>query len=206
MSEKIIESIAKIEDLLLNDANESEKIGLLARGLRWQTAFDDQDLAALVKLAEGVRGKRGNGAWDVERAVYEILCEQASAGHTAFLKTAFHMRGRQGNDRRRLALQGLSRIAAMTGDEAALETLEAALFHHNADTRGWAVGFLVSTFSPPERPMLASIAERLRIMAEEDPSKHVRIEAATALAETGLASTDFVDRIVSEAEAPARPV
>lgn len=172
---------AAIEDTLNRREVNHEKLGQLARGLRWYSELDDDDLAALNELGESVQGGRGKGVWEVERAVYEILSAQGRSEHIELLTRAFKVRGAHGDDRRRLALQGLSRVAGRTADPMALEALELGLNHQRSDTRGWAIGFTTNAYYSLGRPLTGTIIDRLKALAEDDPSPDVRAEAAMAL-------------------------
>jgi hypothetical protein len=181
MTEKFLTTLAAIETALSTSPEEHDKIGLLARALRWHPDPDREDLDALLALGESVRGRRGDGVWEVERAVCEILCDHAAPEHLPFLIKAYEFRGTHADDRRRLALQGISRIAAMTGDPTALETLASALSHNKADTRGWAIGFISEAYFALNRPLPQTIQMRLHLLAESDPSEDVRTEAANVI-------------------------
>jgi len=184
MSEKFLSNLTALKTALATDGDNginAEKIGLLARALRWQPNFDAEELAALLKLGEFVQGKRGDGYWEVERAVYEILCDHAVSEHLPFLVKAYHLRGTHADDRRRLALQGLSRLAALTGNVTALDILVDALSHNKADTRGWAIGFLTEAYFALRRPLPETVTARLRDLAKNDPSEDVRAEATNII-------------------------
>lgn len=178
MSEKFLSHLISIQAALNEDNANTDKIGLLARALRWYPDPDQQDLTALIAFGESIQGQREAGYWEVERAIYETLTARATLEHLPFLLRAYEVRGTHAEDRRRLALQGLSRIAALTGDETALETLASALSHNRADTRGWAIGFLTEAYFSLHRPLPEAIQSRLRWLAENDPSEDVRAEAA----------------------------
>ena len=181
MTKKTLSTLTALEAALADPGDSAEKIGLLARALRWQSNFDAEDLAALRMLGEFVQSKRGDEYWEVERAVYEILCDHATPEHLPLLLKAYHLRGTHADDRRRLALQGLSRLAALTGDSTALETLGAALSHNKADTRGWAIGFLADAYFALQHPLPNPILTRLRAIAQNDPSPDVRAEAVNVM-------------------------
>jgi hypothetical protein len=181
MTEKFLSTLAALKTALSVSSDEHDKIGLLARALRWHPNPDDADLDALLELGNSIRGQRGDGVWEVERAVYEILCEYATLQHLPFLLQAYEFRGIHADDRRRLALQAISRIAAMSGNPTALDTLTSALSHNKADTRGWAVGFISEAYFALNRPLPETILTQLRQLAESDPSEDVRAEAANVI-------------------------
>ena len=196
----MLDTVAAITELLNRRQRDADKIGVLARALRWHDAYDSDDMAALLALGELVRRKQGPGCWEVERAVLEILCEQAGDEHVAFLGEVFHTaRGRHGNDRRRLALQALSRVAACTGNQEALRLLEEGLAHVKKDTRGWAIGFVLDSYAHLGRPLPPSVIERLWFLAENDVSADVRVEAVMALAGVGLADDETVEGVLATA-------
>jgi len=187
MSEKFLSNINALKAALITEDEAemyADKIGLLARALRWYPEPDQEDLAALVALGESILGQRGNGCWEVERAVFETLSNHATAENLPFLINAYEFRSTHAEDRRRLAMQGLSRVAALTGNETALDTLVSALSHNRADTRGWAIGFLAEAFFALGRPIPATIQTRFRWLAENDPSEDVRAEAEQVIKST----------------------
>ena len=188
-------TVAAIKHALnLRESNHG-KLGQLARGLRWNSELDDNDLAALNELGESVQGGRGKGVWEVERAVYEILSAHGGSEHIELLTGAFDVRGPHGDDRRRLALQGLSRVAGRTGDPIALEALESGLDHKRSDTRGWAIGFTANAYYSLGRALTRTVVDRLKALAEDDPSPDVRAEAATALQQAEQASAENAEPI-----------
>jgi hypothetical protein len=204
VSESFLGTVAAITELLNSRQRDEDTVGVLARALRWHDTHDADDLAALLALGELVRRKQGPGGWEVERAVLEILCEQAEVEHVPFLVKVFRgSRGRHGNDRRRLALQALSGVAARTGHEQALRTLEEGLAHAKKDTRGWAIGFVVDSYQQLGRPLPQSVIARLRFLAENDVSPDVRMEAVLALANLGLADKKMVEGVLATAPAQA---
>lgn len=181
MSEKFLSTLVALETALATSANEHDKIGLLARALRWHPEPDSEDLKALLAFGESILGNRSDGVWDAERAIYEILCDVAAPEHLPFLLKAYDFRGTHADDRRRLALQAISRLAALTGDPTALDVLKSALSHNKADTRGWAIGFIAETYFALQRPLPETILTKLRLLADSDPSEDVRAEAANVL-------------------------
>ena len=172
--------------------------------LRWQPAPDASDHEALISLWRIVSRGSTLVSWEVERAVLEIFCEHGASGSVAWLTTVYHFSGRHGNDRRRLALQALSGIAAQSGEASALQTMEAALAHRHADTRGWAIGFLIGSYAALGQPLPPSAAARLRCLMEQDRNPSVRVEAATALLEAGLIDPASVHAVIVAAEACAQ--
>jgi len=199
MSDTFLNTTATIAAELNSQQRDREKLAILARGLRWHRSFDADDIAALRALIGVVRHKRGAGCWDVEQAVLEILCERAEVGHIPFLVETFRRKspGKHGNDRRRLALQALSGVAARTGYEEALLVLEEGLTHHKKDTRGWTIGFLLDTYNYLNRPLPQTAIDRLRFLVDNDVSPDVRVEAVMALAILGLADQNSVDAVVA---------
>lgn len=203
MAESFMRTIASIRAELQKqpDDRNTELLGLLARGMRWQPAFDANDLAALMELWGAAKRTSGPGGWDVERAVLEIFCDRAVVEHVPWLIRVFRQSaGQHGNDRRRLALQALTGVAARTGDETALQVLEEGLAHAKKDTRGWTIGFLVSGYAALGRPLPQSAVERLQALMQHDSSPDVRVEAATALADVGLADQSAVEAAVASAQ------
>jgi hypothetical protein len=173
--------------------------------LRWQRRLAAPDIEALLALGELVQPGKDPGGWEVERAVLEILCEQAEVEHVPFLVRVFRhkARGKHSNDRRRLALQALSNVAARTGDEEALLVLEEGLNHHKKDTRGWAIGFLLDSYALLGRALPQSVIARLRFLAENDVGSDVRVEAALALARLGLVDAETVAEAMAATQAQA---
>lgn len=202
MSDNFLDTVDVIRELLNNREPDDHKLGILARSLRWRKSFGAADLALLQELGELARGKKGPGCWEVERTVLEILCEWAGVEHVAFLVQTFHVRirDRHSNDRRRLALQALSGIAAYTGHQEALQALEAGLAHVKKDTRGWTIGFLLNSYHSLGLPLPSAVIERLRFLAQNDVSADVRVEAITALASLGLADEAEVAVVVTAAQ------
>lgn len=203
MSDTFLSTVAAIDGELDRRRRDEQKLGLLARTLRWHRAPDAADLAAVLALGKRARRARGAGCWEVERAVLEILCERAEAAHVPFLVEVFQdrSRGRHSDDRRRLALHALSRVAAQSGHEEALRVLEEGLRHTKKDTRGWAIGFLLESYGSLGRTLPQSVLDRLRFLAENDVSPDVRVEAVTALAGLGLADEETVKTVVAKARA-----
>jgi hypothetical protein len=199
MSDTFLNTTAIITTELNRQQRDREKLALLARGLRWHRSFDADDMAALRALIRLVQYKRGAGCWDVEQAVLEILCERAEIEHVPFLVETFRRKtpGKHSNDRRRLALQALSGVAARTGYEEALLVLEEGLTHHKKDTRGWSIGFLLDTYHYLNRPLPRSAIDRLHFLVDNDVSADVRVEAVMALAGLGLADQETVDTVVA---------
>lgn len=199
MSDTFLNTTAIIATELNRRQRNREKLALLARGLRWHRSFDADDMVALKALIRVVRHKRGAGCWDVEQAVLEILCERAEIEHIPFLVETFRRKtpGKHSNDRRRLALQALSGVAARTGYEEALLVLEEGLTHHKKDTRGWSIGFLLDTYHYLNRPLPQSVIDRLHLLAANDVSADVRVEAVMALARLGLADQETVETVVA---------
>jgi len=201
MTEKILSTVATVTRELNSSKRNVEKLGALARGLRWHRQWDDQDLAALLALGKLAQDKRGAGCWLVEQAVLEILCDRAERDHVPFLSETFRRKtpGQHSNDRRRLALQALSGLAARTGDDLALYLLEEGLAHHKKDTRGWAIGFLMDAYLGLKRPLPPSAIDRLQFLVDTDISPDVRVEAVTALANLGLVDQYRVDAVITTA-------
>jgi hypothetical protein len=177
------------EEINLPDPNQ-DKLALYARALRWQTE-GSQDMAEIMGLVDQVRGKKEPGFWEVERAILEIASEQAGKEQVSFLVKAFRTTGKHGDDRRRMAMKGLGRVAALTGDVDALEALQEALRHTKKDTRGWAIGYVLDCYRNLSLPLPKPVIERLQYMIEHDKSPDVRVEAVMA-----LASHDIVDETV----------
>lgn len=205
MSDNVLSTVAAITDLLNSPQRDADRVGLLARSLRWHKTYGAADLAAVLTLGQLVRRKKGPGCWEVERAVLELLCQHASAEHIPLLIETFRdkRRGKHSNDRRRLALQALSGVAARTANEEALQVLEEGLSHHKKDTRGWAIGFLLDAYAHLNRPLPPSVIARLHRLAESDVSPDVRVEAVTALASLNLADEAQVNRVIAAAREQA---
>ena len=200
MSEQFVSTVAAIIAELQRQPHDAETLGLFARGLRWQRSVDAEDLVALEDLLELIRRKPGPGCWEVERAVLEIFCDRAGAEHIQMLINIFRQSaGRHGNDRRRLSLQALSRVAVRTADAEALRVLEEGLSHVKKDTRGWAIGYLVDSYESLGHPVPQSALDRLRFLMNHDTSSDVRVEAVMALAERGLADSATVAAVVTAA-------
>ncbi len=199
MSKNFLSTINTITELLNSSKHDGDKLGVLARSLRWHKPFDADDRAALLALGQAVWPKKGAGCWEVERAVLETLCEQAQVEHIPFLTETFHRKspGKHSNDRRRLALQALSGVAARTGNEEALLLLAEGLTHHKKDTRGWTIGFLLDTYHYLNQPLPPSVLDCLRFLVENDVSGDVRVEAITALASQGLANQNEIDDVIT---------
>lgn len=202
MVNDFLNTVAAIRELLNSRERDAHTLGVLSRSLRWRNAFEAAELAILLDLGELARRKKGPGCWEVERATLEILCDWAEVEHVAFLIQTFHYkaRGRYGDDRRRLALQALSGVAARTGNQEALLVLAEGLAHVKKDTRGWAIGFLLDGYRYLGRPLPESVIQRLRFMAQNDVSADVRVEAVTALASLGLAEETAVAAAVATAQ------
>jgi hypothetical protein len=202
MSDNFLSSVAAVTEQLNSKKRDQEKLALLARALRWHRSFDADDMAALETLIEIVPYKRGAGCWDVEQAVLEILCERAEVEHVPFLIETFRRKtpGKHSNNRRRLALQALSSVAARTGHQGALLVLEEGLAHHKKDTRGWTIGFLLDTYTYLGRPLPQSVVDQLRFLVENDVSSDVRVEAVTALASVGLTDQATVETTIAVAQ------
>jgi HEAT repeat protein len=202
---KFVSTVVVLSQELNSPERDQEKLGVLARSLRWHEPLDREDMLALMGLGELVRRKWEPGGWEVERAVLEILCERAETDHIRFLIEAFRhrARGKHSNDRRRLALHALSRVAARTGDQEALLVLEEGLAHSKKDTRGWAIGFLLDSYGHLDRPVPESAVSRLRFLAENDISADVRVEAVMALARLELADEATVQAVVASAQEQA---
>ncbi len=202
MSKNFINTVTTITDLLNNSKRDADKIGVLARSLRWHTSFDDDDRAALLPLGQLAQQKKGAGCWEVERVVLEILCEQAQVEQVAFLVETFRRKtpGKHSNDRRRLTLQALSGVAARLGNEEALLVLEEGLVHHKKDTRGWTIGFILDSYGYLNRPLPQSVIDRLHDLKENDISTDVRVEAVMALAGAGLVDQNSVNEVIAIAQ------
>lgn len=200
MSENFLNTVAAITELLNSSKRDANKLGLLARSLRWQRSFDGDDRVALLTLGQLVRQKKGAGCWEVERAVLEILCEQAQVEHIPFLVETFRRKtpGKHSNDRRRFALQALSGVAARSGSEEALRVVEEGLAHHKKDTRGWTIGFLIDSYRYLARPLPQSAIDRLHFLVDNDVSPDVRVEAVLALANLGLVDQKAVDAVITD--------
>ncbi|MEW5957024.1 MAG: hypothetical protein AB1801_04825 [Chloroflexota bacterium] len=200
--DNFLSTVAAIRELLNSRERDEHKLGVLARSLRWRNAFEAANLAMLLDLGELARRKKGPGYWEVERAVMEILCERAEVEHVAFLVQTFHhkARGPHGDDRRRLALQALSGVAARTGNQEALLVLAEGLAHIKKDTRGWTIGFLVECYRYLDRPLPETVVERLRFLAQNDVSADVRVEAVTVLASLGLAEETALAAVMAMAQ------
>lgn len=198
MSDNFLSTVAALRDLLNDRQRDADKLGILARSLRWHHAFDAADMDALLRLGELAQQKKGAGCWEVEQAVLEIMCEQASVEQTPFLSSVFYdnRKGKHSNDRRRLSLQALSVIAARTGHEVALRVLEEGLRHHKKDTRGWAIGFLLDSCVYLGRPLPQSVIDQLYFLVENDVSADVRVEAVMALASLNLVGDETVATVV----------
>ncbi len=199
MSKNFLSTVNTITELLNNSKRDGDKLGLLARSLRWHKPFDIDDRAALLALGQVVWPKKGAGCWEVERAILETLCEQAQVEHISFLTETFRRKtsGKHSNDRRRLALQALSGVASRTGNEETLLVLAEGLTHHKKDTRGWAIGFLLDTYHHLNQPLPQSVLDRLRFLVKNDVSGDVRVEAITALASQGLADQNEIEIVVA---------
>lgn len=205
MMDNFLSTVAVIRELLNSRERDDQKLGILARSLRWRNSYETTDLAILLDLGGLARRKKGPGYWEVERATLEILCERAEVEHVPFLVETFHYkaRGRHADDRRRLALQALSSVAGSTGNQEALLVLEEALAHVKKDTRGWAIGFLVESYHHLGRALPEAVVERLRFLAKNDISADVRVEAVTALADFGLAEEAAVAATIAAAQEQA---
>jgi hypothetical protein len=201
LSENFLNTVATITELFNSSKRDKDKLGLLARSLRWHRSFDADDRVALLALGQLVRRKKGVGCWEVERAILEVLCEQAQVEHVPFLVETFRRKtpGKHSNDRRRLALQALSGVAARSGSEEALLVLEEGLAHHKKDTRGWTIGFLMDSYGYLARPLPQSVIDRLHFLVDNDVSPDVRVEAVLALANMGLVDQKAVDAVVAGA-------
>ena len=202
MSDSFESTTATIRAELSGKQRNQEKLALLARGLRWHRTFDDEDMASLLELGKFVQRKRGAGCWDVERAILEILCERAEDAHIPFLVDTFQRNapGKYSNDRRRLALQALSYIAVRSGNADALALLEEGLRHTAADTRGWAIGFMMDAYDKLDRPIPQSAIERLQELQTDDANGDVRVEAVKALVNVGMADLNTINVVVAIAQ------
>ncbi len=202
MTETFLSTVTTITTELNSSQRNAEKLGLLARTLRWHRSFDADDKAALTTLSQLVPHKRGAGCWEVERALLETLCDQAGVEHLPFLTETFRRKtpGKHGNDRRRLALQALSTVAARSQNQEALAVLAEGLSHHKKDTRGWTIGFLLNTYHYLDRPLPQSVIDHLEFIVKNDVSADVRVEAATALAVLGLINQETVDAVIAAAQ------
>lgn len=200
--DNFLSTVAAIRELLNSRERDEHKLGVLARSLRWGNYVEAASLAILLDLGKLARRKKGPGYWEVERAILEILCEQAEVEHLAFLVQTFHdkARGAHADDRRRLALQALSGVATRTGNQEALLVLVEGLDHVKKDTRGWAIGFLVESYRYLGRPVPPSVIERLRFLVQNDVSAEVRVEAVMALASLGLAEEATVAAIYEQTD------
>ena len=204
MSEKVIKVISMISKELRQPSPNKAKIGLLSRSVRWQAAFDDEDKKAFVELGEWVQKNDVPGSWAVEMAVLEILCEHSGPQHVPFLAASFHLRGKHGDDRRRLALQALATVAARDKDENALKVLEESLSHGKKDAREWAIGFLLDAFHEINAPLPDRVITKLYELMEHDKSADVRVEASRALAAQGLVDADQLESVLKSAKASAK--
>lgn len=198
MSEKYLSTVATVTQELNSPARNQEKLALLSRALRWHRDYDAEDMAALTDLAQMVRDQPDAEAWNVEQAILETLCDQARVEHVPFLVETFRRRtpGKHSNDRRRLALQALSGVAARTNNEEALQILAEGLSHYKKDTRGWSIGFLLDTYHYLDRSLPPAVIDRLHHLVDHDVSGDVRVEAITALAALGLADQKEVEAVV----------
>ncbi len=205
MSNTFLDTITTITELLNGSKRDRDKLGVLARSLRWHKSFDADDLTALLTLGELAQHKKGPGCWEVERATLETLCELANVEQVPFLTQTFRRKtpGKHSNDRRRLALQALGGVAARSANEEALLVLEEGLNHHKKDTRGWTIGFLLDSYTFLNRPFPQSVINRLHILAENDISADVRVEAIMALAGMGLVDQQNVNEVIAAAQRDA---
>ncbi|MDH5506059.1 MAG: hypothetical protein OEZ02_02430 [Anaerolineae bacterium] len=201
MSKIFLHTIASIKAEIAQPQGSSDKLGLLARGLRWHNHIETEEMAALMELAVYIQGSHAVDCWEVQRVVLEILTERAELLHLPYLLETFYQKGKRGDDRRRLALKALSRVAAHTGDPQALQALESGLAHVKKDTRGWSIGYLMDSYSCLERPLPQTVVQRLHTIAAQDPSPDVRVEAVSALAQLGLADEQAVSAVLAAAQA-----
>ena len=201
MSEKIQHSLDIISEEFEKTQPNVDKIGLVARSVRWQEKFDSDDLNNLVKLGEYLQENRLDDSWIVEQTVFEVLCEHAGPGHVQFLGKSARMKGKHGDDRRRFALQALSGLVAKYDDADALEILEEGLTHVKKDARGWTVGFLMNAYHGSEKAVPEHILLKLADMMKNDGSADVRVEAARSLADVGYIDENELQQVVESSKA-----
>jgi hypothetical protein len=201
MSEKVIQALSIISEELSRPDPNTEKIGLMARSVRWQPSFDQEDKEALLDMGTRLQDERDPKAWIVERTILEILCGQAGPEHVEFLEGTFKMRGKHGDDRRRFALQALSAVVARYDDARALAILEEGLSHTKKDARGWTIGFLVDSYQANHKPLPKRLVIKLNDMMVLDKSADVRVEASRALADIGIIDADEMDAVLEESRA-----
>lgn len=77
MSEKVRQTLEIISDELAKPSPNSEKIGLLARSVRWQKTFDREDKTKLVEMCVRLQDHPVEDSWIVERTIFEVLCVHA---------------------------------------------------------------------------------------------------------------------------------
>lgn len=200
MSEKVLETLAVISAEIEKATPNVEKIGLLARSIRWQKSFDKDDKAGLLELGTRLQQNPMDDAWVVERTIFEVLCTHAEPQHVPFLADAFRMKGKHGDDRRRFALQALSSVLARFGDAAALEVLLKGLSHVKKDTRGWTIGFLMDGYLSQEDDVPDHVIKKLVDMMRNDKSPDVRVEASRALADIGFIDAAERDQVYLQAK------
>lgn len=206
MSDKVRQTLEIISDELAKPSPNSEKIGLLARSVRWQKTFDREDKTKLIEMGVRLQDHPVEDSWIVERTIFEVLCEHAEPQDVPFLESAFRMRGKHGDDRRRFALQALSGVVANYGDEKALDILEDGLSHVKKDTRGWTIGFLMDSYRASKKVVPESIVSKLVDMMKTDQSPDVRVEASRALADIGFIDEIELDQVLQESKAMQKDV
>lgn len=200
MSEKVQQSLDLISEEFEKPNPNAEKIGLMARSVRWQQSFDLDDLSSLVNLGQQLKEKRLDDSWIVEQTIFEVLCEHAEPEHVSFLGKSALIKGKHGDDRRRFALQALSGLVAKYDDADALEILEGGLSHVKKDTRGWTIGFLINAYFGIEKSIPEHILLKLVDMMKPDASPDVRVEAARSLADIGYIDEIELKHVLEESK------
>lgn len=201
MSDKVREALEIITAEFAKSAPNAEKIGLIARSIRWQKNFDQEDKSELIEMALRLQENDINDSWIVERTIFEVLCEHAGPKDVAFLEGAFRKRGKHGDDRRRFALQALSGVVAKYNDKKALAVLEKGLSHVKKDTRGWTIGFLMDGFLSQQSRVPNQIVTKLADMMKNDKSPDVRVEASRALADIGFIDAVEMAQVLEDSKA-----
>ena len=183
MSNNFLNTIDTIVGLLNSQKRDADKLGVLARSLRWQSTLNADALAALPSLGQLAQAKKGAGCWEVERAVLAGMCDKAEMEQVPFLTQTFRRKtpGKHSNDRRRLALQALSGVAARSGNEEALSALAEGLAHPKKDTRGWTIGFLLDSYGHLGRPLHQPRIDRLPVLVDNSASSYVPFCAVMAV-------------------------
>lgn len=201
MSDKVQQALEIITQEFAKPNPNTEKIGLMARSVRWQKSFDREDKTKLIEMGVRLQESSIEDSWIVERTIFEVLCEQAEPQDVPFLEGAFRKRGKHGDDRRRFALQALSSVVAKYDDAKALAILEDGLSHVKKDTRGWTIGFLMDGLLSLEGGVPERIVDKLADMMKNDKSPDVRVEASRALADIGFIDAKEMDQVLQESKA-----